>query len=283
MVIAAIPAYAAKVATIPIEHPPIQVYQAYPGNSEGTNLAFMGYKGVDGDVISSVPGILAIVPGTNWANFVGAANADPPVSYTIKNTTLIKRTPQIVQCADVFTPKTVAQQGTPNIRTWWPLMYEVPSTTFTLIILYGTPVLWDDDGPSGPNPPSYVHTEVWTWHVDADLFSMSYLLELFHELPFGLDEVPLVSDESLYPILQLKLAYIWYFLTQGDLVSAGLLLGDFEMEVMDACISVSPLYPNPTGPGTGIAMTLENPACCKLLADSEYVGKKYKILQPTAP
>ena len=125
-----------------------------------------------------------------------------------------------------------------------------------------------------------MHTEVWQWHVDADLRSMSLLLELFHELPFGLDEVPLVSDEILYPILQFKLRLIAFFLAAGDTANAGLLLGDFEMEVADACIAVSPLFPNPTGPGTGIAMTFENPACCKLLADAEYVGFKFGILLP---
>jgi len=70
-------------------------------------------------------------------------------------------------------------------------------------------------------------------------------------------------------------------LSAGDTVTASLILGDFEMEVMDACISVSPLYPNPTGPGTGIAQTSENPACCKLLADTEYVGKVTGILLPS--
>jgi hypothetical protein len=273
----AAPAMAAKVTSVPITHPPIEVFQAYPGNSTGIDLQSMGYAGFGPDAITSVPGVLWITPGTNWANFVGAAQAQVP--YTIKNVVLRKQTPQIVQCADVFPVKTVSQQGTPNIRLWWPLMYEVPCTTWTLTILYGTSAPFDDDGP-GPNPPAYVHTEVWQWHVNATLGSLSKLVELFHELPFGRDEVPLISDEVLYPILQSKIAATASALAAGDTVTASLVLGDFEMEVMDACIGVSPAFPNPTGPGTGIAETAENPACCKILADVEYIGKTTGILQP---
>jgi len=51
--------------------------------------------------------------------------------------------------------------------------------------------------------------------------------------------------------------------------------------VMDACITCSPPFPNPTGPGTGIAnTTTENPACCKLLVDVEYILQATGIGQP---
>ena len=120
------------------------------------------------------------------------------MEYTIKNVSLVKECPDYVQCSTVFPPITVSQQGTPNIRLWWPLMYEVPSCTFTLTTLYGTPELYDDDGPLGPNPAAWVHVEEWVWHVDCNFQSLSLLLELFHEIPFGLDEVPLISDEPLY-------------------------------------------------------------------------------------
>jgi hypothetical protein len=267
---------------------PRELNQAYPGNSLGLSRWQLGYKGSGDDTISSVPGVFQIIPGDAWANFVRAARDGVP--YTIKNVVLKKETPPVVQCADVFPPKTIMQQGTPKIRLWWPLMYEIPGTRWTLTIVYGTSILYDDDGPSGPNPPAYVHTEIWgagptperQWVVDASIESMKLLLELFHELPFGQDEVPLVSDEVLYPILQQKLSQIKAYLDAGDKLNAGLLLGEFEMEVADACISVSPAYPNVTGPGTGIANTLENPACCKLLVDAEWVGKKEKIWNPNA-
>lgn len=282
MLLIAIPAMAARVASIPITHETQFVFQAYDGDSEGTDLEFAGYLGTEEDVIDAVPGVLSITPGENWSNFVGAAQEVPAVPFTIKNVVLCKEHPSIIQCADVFPAGIICQQGTPNIRLWWPLMYEVPGTCWTLTILYGTSAPFDDDGPNGPNPPGYVHTEVWKWCVDANLDSMEDLLDLFHELPFGTDEVPLISDEVLFPVLQEKIEAISDAVdaTPPDNVTAGLILGDFEMEVMDACIPTSPLTPAPTGPGTGIAQTEENPACCKLLADAEFVGFDLGILQP---
>ncbi len=281
MLLVAVPAMAARVASVPITHETSLVYQAYPGNSDGTDLEFLGYLGTGEDVITAVPGVLSIVPGDNWENFVGAAQEDPAVPYTIKNVVLCKQTPSVIQCADIFPAKTICQQGTPNIRLWWPLMYEAPGTCWTLTILYGTSVPYDDDG-AGPNPAGYVHTEVWVWCVDATLESLENLLDLFHELPFGLDEVPLISDEELFPILQDKIDAIEAALEGSvpDPTTAGMILGDFEMEVMDACIPVSPMTPAPTGPGTGIANTLENPACCKLMVDAEFIGFDLGIFLP---
>lgn len=285
------PVLAARVVTTPVIHQ-MTVYQAYPGSSSARttdaalNECWLGYLPQSGDVISSVPGILCIDPGCqSWCNYVGAAQqVDPTVSYTIKNTTLVKVTPNHVQCkmdgdTEILPSHTITQQGTPNIRLWWPLMYEIPGTTFTLTILYGTPTLFDDDGP-GPNPPAWVHVEQWIWTVGIDFESLSDTLELFHELPFGQDEVPLISDEPLYEALQLKLAAAGAAYNSGDLALASFMLADFELEVMDACIDSSPSFPNPTGPGTGIANSEENPACCKLMIDVEFLLQFTGIGQP---
>lgn len=48
----------------------------------------------------------------------------------------------------------------------------------------------------------------------------------------------------------------------------------------NACIPVSPRNPAPTGGGTGIANSLENPACRKILADAEFIGFEPGILRP---
>jgi hypothetical protein len=271
---------AGRVATTPKIHV-IPVFQACEATSVCT--CFEGYELGDDPVISAAPGILCIEPGDSWANFVQAAQV-PGQAWTIKNVTLVKQTPPHVQCKEgpdgpIFPERTVTQQGTANIRKWWPLMYEIPSTTFTLTILYGTPNLFDDDGP-GPNPPAWVHVEQWTWHVEATIDTLSEALELFHELPFGLDEVPLISDEPLYEALQLKLDAAETAFEAGDLPTAASIMGDFELEVMDACIDDSPSFPNPTGPGTGIANSEENPACCKLLIDVEYILQTTGIGQP---
>lgn len=264
------PALAGRITSTVLAHPVQQVYQANPTSDLTSIPCYMGYLGAGTAPVVAVPGVLCITPGCNeWPNYVAAARAGVP--YTIKNVSFVKTTPQYTQCAGVFPAHTVTQQGTANIRKWWPLMYEIPSTTYTLTILYGTPDLFDDDGPTGPNPPAWVHMEQWTWHVDVDLYHLSLLLALFREVPFGRDEVPLISDEFLYEALQAKIVAAYNAAQAGDIPTAAFALSDFELEVMDACIGTSPAFPNPFGFGTGIANTPENPACCKLLVDAEYL------------
>jgi hypothetical protein len=281
--IAMLAAPLATFAVVPLVHAPIPVYQAYPGISLALDPAndsvtrcperlFGGYIFTGIDPITSVPGILGIVPGVKYHNFVAAAFAGVP--YTIKNVSLVKQTPVLDEGADVFPSIQVIQLGTPNIRLWWPLEYEVPGTTWTFTITYGTTSLYQDAGPG--NPPSYVHTEVWQWYVNADVQSMSDELELFHEIAEGTNEVPLVSDEVLYPALQAKLSFIEENIdlgTEQGLLTAGETLVDFENEISDATITVSPVSPIPTGGDTGIIENSENPAAVKLLVDAEYVGK----------
>lgn len=284
--ILAAPAMAGRITSTTITHFN-QVFQVCPATSDCA--CWEGYSTANGSYpITAAPGVLCIVPGTpSWSNFIGAYFAGtggrPPLPsgtiISVKNVTLVKECPEYVQCNGIFPTAPVPQQGTPNIRLWWPLMYEVPSCTFTLTILYGTSTLWDDDG-TGPNPPSWVHAEQWVWHVDMDLAHLSLLLDLFHELPFGLDEVPLISDEPLFTALQDKVLAALSAYEAGDTFTASNVLSDFELEVMDACIGVSPANPNPTGPGTGIAQTAENPVCCKLLVDIEYIFQTTGIGQP---
>lgn len=253
-----------------------KVYQAHPGDSNGLDPHQAGHSGNYGDAITAVPGVLEIVPGDNWTNYKQAAQLCRE-SHP-KGTILIKQFGGFVQCGDVFPPLAVRQQGTPNVRLHWPLMYEPPTTTWTLTLLYGTetPVKFPGESVAG-----YVHQDVWKWMVDTDIPHMKLFLDLLRATPFGLDEVPLISDEVLYPALHANLDAVQTAMDAKDTVLAGLLLGQFEMQVMDACLAASPARPVPTGPGTGIANSVENPACCKLLVDAEYVGMMLDIFQPT--
>ncbi|MCC6484676.1 MAG: hypothetical protein IT209_07520 [Armatimonadetes bacterium] len=226
-------------------------------------------------VLAATGAILHIEPGANWCNFIDACQKG--VAYTVKNVVLTKTTPSLIQCSDVFAARTIHQQGTANIRTWWPLMYEAPGTTFELTILYGTPVAVQLKGDSAP---AYVHREVWTWEVVSSIVDLRTLLIAFHTLPFGTDEVPLISDENLYTHLLALLDVAETARQNSDMVTASLALGDFEMAIADACLAASPQHPAPAGPGTGIAQTRENPACCALAVNAEYILSKGGIGQP---
>jgi uncharacterized repeat protein (TIGR01451 family) len=254
------------------------LFQAYCGRScvgvrNGINN---GFGGITGDTISSVPGVFSFDPGgPNWPNFVPAFGV---VNYTITNVILRKTVPTYV-CSAAIGGRSIVQQGTANITTWWPLMYELPGTTWTLTINYTTAVPFDDDGP-GPHGPTLNHVVVWTWSVGATLQSMKDLLEMFHELPLGNHQVPLVSDEVLYPVLQGKLDHIIALILAGQTGEAAIALDEFILEVEDACIAVAPPKPIASGAGTGIANTCDNPACCKILADADWVAIQLGLRNP---
>jgi len=281
-------AFAGRVLVQPIEHPCSTVFEAYPGDSNGTDLEFLGYKGLGADVIQAVPGVLSIVPGPEcWANYVKAAQAG--VAYYCKNVYLTKVVPPVGECQHRFEAKNITQRGSDGIRLWWPLMFEptgvmLPDGTFkntcwTLTIFYGTYAPWQDDP---KNPASTNHTEVWCWCVDADLASLKNLLVLFHELPFGMCEVPLISDEEVYATL---LALIDEAIAKAstDPFGAGVALQNFEAEIWDniadACM---PNLPNPVGdpPYFGVVETECYPVACKLTTDAEYVAQKLGLWTP---
>jgi hypothetical protein len=288
-----IPVMAGKVTQVPVQHPVVDLYQAYLAASPEGALTFDGYNGFGGDsTVTAVPGVLAFDPGgpayaPNWSNFIDPAAQSYVV--TVKNVLLTKTPGKTDECSNppLFTIPPFTQQGTVNIRTWWPLMYELPGTQWQLSILYGTRAPFLD---SANTTAQNAHTEIWTFQVDANLESMMAEVALFHELPFGQDEVGLIFDEDLYyggylnttgsadtnkvALLSLLQSASDY-LDAGDTVNGGLALMQFEMEVSDACVFSSPLKPRPRpllGSYDGIANSFENPACCKLLADSEYVG-----------
>lgn len=281
VVAAVVPAGAVRVANTPITHTQGIVFQAYPGAS--TQVGFAGYAGFQGAPISAAPGILWIAPGQHqeiipgttqvktvidWSNFVAARD---PAAYAIKDVQLRKVVPTSNQCLDIFPARTIVQQGSANIRTWWPLMYEKPGTVWTLSVLWGTTTA--RQFPGEPDK-AWVHQDVWTWMLDANEASLRNLLILFHELPYGKDEVPLISDEPLYADLVARLDAIVAAPTAWEKAS---LLGDFELLVSNHCIYSSPPapYPSGAGRGLGIANSEENPACCKILLDAGWLLAKY--------
>jgi len=275
-------AMAARVTQTTVTYPTGTVMQAYLVAPAIGQKVFLGLNGVDGGTIGAVPGILAFEPGSNWSNFIPAARDG--FAYTVKNVVLQKVMGTIVECASVpddpFYKIVISpQQGEVNIRKWWPVLYSVPGTTWTLTVEYYTVLPYDDDG-GGPNLPSKVHKAIWSWKLDADFDSVLAAMILFHELPFGTCEIPLISDEVLFPQLLAAWKNIADLATppDEDLIAAGLALFDFEMAVAERCIlSCNPAKPVPTGAGTGITNTKENPACCKILADSEFIAKKFGL------
>ncbi len=244
------------------------VYQAVPGDSEGLNPC-AGYIMLDTDPVTVAPGIFSFDPGNKWENFVRAYRAGVP--YCLKDVVLEKVHPGGRQCVDMFPPGRIIQHGTPNVRTWWPLMYEPGGTNWALSVTYTTYVPMQLPGET---EASVVHQDVWKWKVDVTLDSLDNLLDLFHSLPFGTSQTPLISDEVGYENLKSIVAAAKAAL---DPEQASQALTAMELSLADLCISAMPNLPYPRGDGRGlgVANTTENPACCKIFTDLDYLLFKY--------
>ena len=297
MIAMSVPAMAAKVQNVPIPHDCFLVYQAYCGltccdeNGDDDsqticpdNHFFKGYDGFGFDVITAVPGVLAIKPGVDvngvidWSNYVSAAQAGigspaSPIAYTITNVSMRKTVPSYV-CTVAIGGAAVLQQGTANIRLWWPLMYELPGTKWTLTITYKTAINWNDGVPG--NLPGTTHQDVWCWEVDATLESMGNLIDLFHELPAGSCQVPLIYGEDLYESLKAILATL-EGMDPADPEMAEV-FASFILLLEDNCLTVDC---GSCSSDLGIRNTTENPACCKLLADADFIAAKLGVFIPS--
>lgn len=264
--------------TTAITHETIPIYSAYEGNSQGNARLWSGYTETPSPTIAAYPGALIIDPGDHWSNFISAAQAS--VTYTVKSVTLTKHNPSSTMCADVYPGAEVTQEGTPNIRLNWPLEYEAPGTTWTLQILYSTPTMWDDDGPTGMNPPAVLHVDVWKWELQDDTTHLGCLLNLFHDLGAGTSGTPPISDELLFSSLVSGVNHAKQVEAEGDTPALWSTLNNIELEVMDACALYIPPNPAPSGGATGILLTSEYPACCKLIADIEYILSHTGLVYP---
>lgn len=258
----------------------ISIFSATEGRStDPAHQSCAGYNlGAAFDPISATPASLVIDPGDKWCNFTGAWWAG--LSYTLKSVCLSKSEPDFDRCPTFYPGRSVLQRGSGSIRHWWPLMYELPGTSWTLTLFYHTPQAWDDDGP-GPNRPLTLHKGVYTWTVDASPDSVIRTLDVFHQLPFGAGQTPLIGSDALYAELRRKALDLKAGIGSQDWGGALRALYDYEMLVVESCVTAIPPEPLPSGQTIGIANTWENPVCCKLLADMEYVGSKYGVLMPS--
>lgn len=247
----------------------ISIYSAHDGVTNGDARLWAGYS-VPPTEQASYPGSLVIEPGgAEWQNFVAAAQAKVP--YEIRTVKLVKSTPSTMDCggAGVVPAQVLTQMGA-SIRLNWPLLYEVPETTWTVEITYRTDSEWDDDG-EGPNSPSTEHVEAWIWMLESDPAHLKSLVSVLHDVPCGVSGVPMFSDEALYRLTSIRMEAAAEAYYAVDLATAAMLMADAELYLLDALVNGPPTYPNPTGAGTGCISSIGNPAACRMLQQIEYL------------
>src|SRR5262249_32659703 len=81
------------------------------------------------------------------------------------------------------------------IRTWWPLTYTEPGTTFTLWLTVRCQRI------AFPNDVD-LHVERWRWLVVVTFESLQAVIDLLHENPIGTSEIPCIAAENMYSALK---------------------------------------------------------------------------------
>jgi hypothetical protein len=201
------------------------------------------------------------------------------------------------------------QYGT-GVRTWWSLNFTQPGTKFILEVVS---VCRSTDSTNGVPGAAVVHKDTWTWRVVANVDTLENLIELMHGGAVSTLEVPCIIGEDMYDALVKAKDRLRTAVQGGNATEIGNAIFDFEALIVSNCLFVDVLdpllefpgpmqfgAPNILPPGNlaptvkvgnqgsaiaGIIDTIENPCCCKLLVDLEWITLKNGLVgqQPTLP
>lgn len=183
-----------------------QVYPAtrvdlsgYPGPGCWRGGTVTPFENLSPPIPPTVPGVLCLA--TNPISHLLDINAflDPACCRraTIQFVTLTKQIPGSQKCPEVYPAQTYRQfsNDPTGIRTWWPLMYTMPGTKFTLTVQgrchEGTLA-------TSGNP---IFTDTWCWTVVANPDTLRLLIEWFHTSELGMLEIPCIAGEDTYKAL----------------------------------------------------------------------------------
>jgi len=201
----------------------------------------------------------------------------------------------------VLQPYTYIQYGT-GVRTWWALNFTQPGTQFILSVVS---VCRSTPSTNGLPGPAVVHKDTWTWRVVASPETMAQLIEVMHGGAVSTLEVPCIIGEDMYDALKSAQSTLAGAVNGGNTTSIGNAIFDMEALIVSNCLFVDVLDPLQAFPGAmqsftdgtvvpgiqppgnlaqtvkigsngsaiaGIIDTIENPCCCKLLVDLEYIS-----------
>ncbi len=234
---------------------------------------------------------------------------------------LIKEVPGSFKCPDVYgIPHFETQDGVPGrrfvpyryfqfgpgVRTWWSLNFTQPGTRFILEVVS----VCRHPQTGG----AVVHKDTWIWRVVADVNTLANLIEVMHGGAVSTLEVPCIIAEDMYDALKNATNRLRTAITGGNRTDIGNAIFDMEALIVANCLFVEVLNPVVAVPGApqfgeatgfqppgnlattiqftgggsavaGIIDTIENPCCCKLLVDLEWIALRQGLVgqTPTLP
>jgi hypothetical protein len=266
----------------------------------------------------AAPGILSLRRTDSFVldanSFVVIPSGQKPPCF-IQGYQLIKEVPGSYKCPDVYgsphfdthnslIPYRYYQFGA-GVRTWWSLNFSQPGTRFILEVVSVCQAVSD----SSPQ----IHKDVWIWRVTANADTLLAVIDLMHGGAISTLEVPCILGEDMYVALQTAASRLKAAQAAGLLVPISNRLFDLEALVVSNCLFIEVLRPTLVYPGAmqfgepgfqppgnlaqsvfiggggsaiaGLVDTVENPCCCKLLVDLEWIAIKNGIIgqTPTLP
>jgi hypothetical protein len=230
---------------------------------------------------------------------------------------LFKMVPGSFKCPDVYglphfdvdgnlIPYQYIQFGT-GVRTWWSLNFTQPGTRFLLQVVSACQFI----PTGGGSVQTRIHMDSWRWRVVADVHTLRYVIDMMHGGAISTLEVPCILGEDMYDALiaaQVRLRTAILSTADNRLTEVGNAIFDFEALIVANCLFVEVLNPLVAFPGpdqfgapnfqppgnlaqtvffgqgsavAGIIDTIENPCCCKLLVDLEWITLQQGLIGQT--
>jgi len=214
------------------------------------------------------------------------------------------------------------QYGT-GVRTWWALNFTQPGTRFVLEVVSVCRTKSTDTQGVVTFGPAAVHKDIWVWRVVANAQTLLNLINVMHGGAISTLEVPCILGEDMYYALIVAQEKLRAAIQARDeattdiektrlLTDIGNAIFDMEALIVANCLFVEVLNPLVAFPGpdqfgapnfqppgnlaqtvffgsgsavAGIIDTIENPCCCKLLVDLEWIAISQGIIgqTPTLP
>jgi hypothetical protein len=271
------------------------------------------------------PGILSLArKGLGLdVNCFAVAPADA-TNCTVQAYRFFKMVPGSFKCPDVYgqphfddkgnlVPYIYVQFGS-GIRTWWTLNFTQPGTRFLLQVVSAC-TFRRQIAPGRYQSSTQIHMDSWRWRVVADVNTLKYVIELMHGGAISTLEIPCILGEDMYDILVKAHDRLTKAVDSTDgnrLAEIANAIFDMEALIVANCLFIEVLNPLIAFPGpaqfgapniqppgnlaqtvfigqgsavAGIIDTIENPCCCKLLVDLEWIAIKQGIIgqTPTLP
>jgi hypothetical protein len=283
--------------------------QAIPSGIAPNNCFLNGSQQAPTAATNALPGILCLDKGATriFANpfaICAVGETNPRVQAVTLNKIIpgsfkcdAYGLPRVDPVTGAVSPAQTLFQDANHLRTWWTLRYTQPGTKFVLDVVVVC---------TGPGGATTFHIDRWVWIVVADVRTFLMVVDLLHQDAVGTFEIPCILAEDVASTIRTIFNNFRTAVGQNDRNGMFSNLIDLEAFIALNCVLTDVAIPEVLYPGApllgqttptyqppgnqakldtvfgsgrpfGILDTTENPCCCKLLSDLEFIGQQLGI------